>query len=423
MEGFDIRQLFRNFFSLGLVQVINSLLQLLVIPYVITKTGVEQFGVIAVAQVIMFYFGTFADYGFNQTATRQVSLYRDNSPTLSAIFSEVFYSKILLCFIAFLLLLLLIAFIPFMQSHFLLYCMAFVFVIGQASIPSWFLQGAEKMQWLAAATLFSKLLFVGLVFLFIKGPENSSLFLFFLGMGNFLAGVVITIMIIRHWKLKLEKISTRQIFSALKEGWPITLSNISMNVIQYGNLFILRLFTNDLVAGYFGVAERIYFTMKQVLVVFSQAIYPRICQLTERGTDRLRLFFKKVFTPFFLLVLAGSAAVFVFAPYILHFFMKDYNEQAAFVLRVLCFAVPVICLNIPGTLALLAFEKRRNYFTVYVSAMLICTIANVILVRYFTVRGTLASILITELFITTTVSVFLLRILNKPSIDHASLHG
>lgn len=86
MKALNIRLLLRNFFSLGVAQVAGSLLQLLIIPFVIRKIGIENFGVIAVAQVIMFYLGTLTDYGFNQTATREVSLNRTDNKTLSATF-------------------------------------------------------------------------------------------------------------------------------------------------------------------------------------------------------------------------------------------------------------------------------------------------------------------------------------------------
>jgi O-antigen/teichoic acid export membrane protein len=71
-------RLIYNFFSLGFVQVINSSLQLLVIPYVIIKIGAEGYGVIAIAQVVMFYLSTFSEYGFNQSATRTISVNRDD---------------------------------------------------------------------------------------------------------------------------------------------------------------------------------------------------------------------------------------------------------------------------------------------------------------------------------------------------------
>ena len=100
-------KLLYNFFSLGAVQAISSLIQLIVIPHVISKIGVDGYGVIAVAQVVMFYLAAFTDYGFNQTATRDIALYKSDHTKVSKIFFRVLFSKLFLCIAAFILLLLL----------------------------------------------------------------------------------------------------------------------------------------------------------------------------------------------------------------------------------------------------------------------------------------------------------------------------
>jgi PST family polysaccharide transporter len=263
------------------------------------------------------------------------------------------------------------------------------------------------------ATLFSKLIFVLLVLLFIKAPEHSPLFLFFMGIGSLLTGVVSMILVVRKWKLSLEKISGAKIFFSLKDGWPVTGTNLSMNFIQYGNLFILRLFTNDLVAGYFGVAERIFFAVKQVLTIFSQTVYPGVCQLAAAGEEQLRVFFKKIFLPFFYSIVAGSILLFFLSPFLISFFTNELNPDSVFSLRMLCIVLPVICLNLPGTLSLLAYDRKKPYFMVYFSALLICIPANIVLVQLFHSDGTIAAIFLTEIFITVTTSVFMYRLLKK----------
>jgi PST family polysaccharide transporter len=321
MEAISTKKLLRNFFSLSFVQGINSLLQLLIVPYVITGIGVENFGKVAVAQVVMFFLGAFTEYGFGQVGAREVSLNRIDKQKLSVIFYNSLYTKLLLCGIAFAALLLLAAVFPVMRQHPVLYGMAFLYVIGQASFPSWFFQGMEKMQWVAISTLFSKLLFVALVFLFIKRPEHAVLYTFFLGLGNLIAGIVSSVVAVRMFGLHPARFSSQRVISTLKESWPITVTNLSANFIQYGNLFILRLFSNDLIAGYFSVAERIYFAMKQVLTAFSQTIYPNICRLAEEGGGKLKHYFKKIFIPFFIMTILTSLAVMLLAPYIISFFL------------------------------------------------------------------------------------------------------
>jgi O-antigen/teichoic acid export membrane protein len=75
----------------------------------------------------------------------------------------------------------------------------------------------------------------------------------------------------------------------------------------------------------------------------------------------------------------------------------------------LCIALPVICLNIPSTLSLLAFDRRKTYFAVYTSAMALSIVSNIILVSFFESTGTIAAIFITEIFITTTVFLAMRR--------------
>jgi PST family polysaccharide transporter len=403
MQPVQKKKILNNFFSLGIVQVINALLQLLVIPPVIARIGMENYGVVAVAQVLMFYMATFTDYGYNQTATREVSLNRNNPQVLSVLFSRVSFAKILLCITAFVVLIVLSLFFPIIQRHFSLYCLAFLFVPGYAAQPVWILQGLEKMQFLALGTLAARIIFVGLVFIFIKGPGDSGLFLFFYGAGNLAAGIASTLYIMRSQNIQLRFPGWKNISSDLKAGWTITLTSLSMNVTQYGNLFILRLFTNDLVAGYFGVAERIFFTMKQGLTVFSQSVYPEVCRLAEQSLSGLKIFFQKVFWPFFILVCTGSALIFLFAPWLILFFAKEPVPDAVQVLRVLSVIIPVISLNVLPTVSLLAFDRRKAYAGIYISAMAVNIGLNSLLARYWQAKGTLAAIFITELFVAAAV--------------------
>ena len=393
-------KLVQNFFSLGAVQAISSLIQLLVIPYTISKIGVDGYGVIAVAQVVMFYLAVFTDYSFNQTATRDITLYKSDHIKMSQIFSRIVFSKMFLCIVAFIVLLLLLLLVPVFRAHFFLYCMAFTFVVGQSLLVSWFFQGLERMYFIAFATLVARVLFAILVFLFIKSREDDYLFLFFLGIGNIIAGIISIVVAFRICKLKFIKPSRDDVATELREGWQITFSHLSNSTCQYANIFILRFFANDLVIGYYGIAERIFFTGKQVFIIFSQAVYPKVCQLVQERKEQAIFFLKRLYTGFLLLVILGSLLVFIFSPQVLYFFMGDEYNNAVFFLRVFCIVAVIDCLNIPATLLLLAMNQKKNYFRVYASATVINILLNLILARSFEATGTVITIFITGFFIT-----------------------
>ena len=401
MQDDKKNKLAQNFFFLGIVQIINVLLQLLVIPYVIKIIGVDGFGVVAVAQVVMLFLSALTDYGFNQTATKDISLNRTDKTAISKIFYRALFSRLLLCFLSFLLLVILVICVPLFRSNAYLYFMAFVFVVGQSLFVNWFFQGLEKMQFIALLTLLARVVFVVLVFAFIKNKEDGILFLFFWGTGSFVAGI--TGIYIAHHLLSVQfiKPGRADIIRELKEGWHVTAANLSIYACQYLNLIILRIFTNDLVAGYYGIAERIFSAMKQGLAIFSQVIYPKVCRLIQKGRSQLILFFRQTYFPFLLLVTAGCVLVFILSSPILYFFIGHKSENSVFLLRVLCAVLIIICMNIPAWLVLLATNEKKSFLRITVIGTLLNIISNIILVHFWGAKGTVISILITEIFITT----------------------
>ncbi|MCW3117144.1 MAG: flippase, partial [Chitinophagaceae bacterium] len=361
-------KLLYNFFSLGIVQAVTSLLQLIVIPYVISKIGVEGFGVVAVAQVVMFYLSAFTEYGFSQTATRDISIHRDDPMMISGIFFRVILSKLILCIFSFIILIVLTGLVPVFRLHLLLYLVGFVFVSGQTVLINWFFQGMEKMQLMAFISLIARLIFVILVFLFIKSRKDDVLYLFFLGLGNFVMGLISIFLV--FWKYNLQFImpGRREILNEFRKGWQIMASNLSNNICQYANIFILRFFTNDLLTGYYSIAERIFLTLRQMLGVFSQTVYPSICRLMETGKDNIISYFRKVYVPFFIAIFCGCILLFILAPWVLYFFIGHESADTVTLLRVFAAVLVIACLNIPATLVLLAMDRRQSYFKVYTIA-------------------------------------------------------
>ena len=107
------------------------------------------------------------------------------------------------------------------------------------------------MQFITLITLVARIVFVALVFVFIRQKTDYKFFLFFLGLGNVLAGLVSIYLAVKIFNLKYPGITKANVMEEIEEGWQVTISNLSINTFLYSNIFILRLFTNDMTArGY-----------------------------------------------------------------------------------------------------------------------------------------------------------------------------
>ena len=101
-----------NFFSLTSLQSINYILPLIVLFYLIRVIGPEKYGLIAFAQSFAQYFMILIDYGFSLTATKKISLSRDEEKRTWQIFSSVLSVKIILSALSLFIVILIVKFIP-----------------------------------------------------------------------------------------------------------------------------------------------------------------------------------------------------------------------------------------------------------------------------------------------------------------------
>jgi PST family polysaccharide transporter len=155
-----LKNLFKNFSYLSLVQLINYGLPLIIIPFLISKLGLDKFGLINYAVALSSYFLVVVDFGFNLHGTKEVKKNINCLIKVSKINTSIYLIKLLLTIPALLILILLTFLIPKLGEHRTLHLLTFFYSVIQTMIPVWIFQGYEKMNYNLIITVISKTFFL-----------------------------------------------------------------------------------------------------------------------------------------------------------------------------------------------------------------------------------------------------------------------
>jgi len=283
------RVLVSNFLALGTVQALNFLLPLLVVPYLLYTLGVEIFGLLAMATAFSSYFMILSDYGFNVTATREISIYREESRKLNEIFSAVMIIKTLLMLLGFFILLLSLWLFDTLAKDGLIYILTFGMVIGEVLFPIWFFQGIEKMRYIAILNIIAKLFFLLAIIVLVKSKEDAYLVPLFNSLGFIIVGMVSLFYMHREFNVRF----VWQPYPILRRyfimGWHIFLSKLAVTLYSSSNIFILGVFTNHLLVGYYAVAYKVISALVSLGDIVNQVIFP---YLSKKWVENQELYYR-----------------------------------------------------------------------------------------------------------------------------------
>ena len=130
-----------NFMYLSVLNALNILLPLITLPYLMNTVGKANYGIYSYVYMVLQYVITFSTYGFNFSATKQISQCRDDKDKVNTIYNSVIVSKIL---IGTVLTVLLFAFSRFVFRDELapmMFVLGLGMVVGDILTPIWLFQG------------------------------------------------------------------------------------------------------------------------------------------------------------------------------------------------------------------------------------------------------------------------------------------
>lgn len=395
------KRLVGNIISLGTLQGINYILPLLTMPYLVRVLGPEYFGLLAFANATIGYFMLVTDYGFNLSATRQISINREDRNKVIQIFSSVMTIKALLLIISFVVMAILVVSFEKFSDHREIYFLAFGMVIGQMLLPSWLFQGMEKMRNIAFLNIFAKTIFTLCIFIFVDEQADYLLVPFFNSLGFIIAGVLSLFLVRKEFSVCFRWQAVPELKCQFVEGWHVFSFNIWKGMYTVSVTFILGIFTNNSVVGYFSAAERIIQAVKGLYQPVSQAIFPLVGKKLQDDKATGLAFIGKISWMIGIAMFIVSLLLFVFARPIVEILLGNQYFQSILFVQVLAILPFVIFLsNMLGVQTMLNLGYHEEIRRILSTAAILSVLLSMVVVPLYGGLGSSVIVVAIEVFIT-----------------------
>ncbi len=391
--------LFKNFTSLSLLQISNYIFPLITLPYLVRVLGPEKYGLINFAAAFTGYFTILTDYGFNLSATQEISVNRDDKQKVSEIFSSVITSKLLLYILSTIVFISCLISFDIFETDNTLFIISYAGLIGTVVFPLWYFQGMEKMNFIFIINFIIKLITVVLVFMFIKNPSDYLLLVIIYSTSQVVYGLSGLITVIKKFRVRLFLTNFRNVFNQLRKSKNIFMSSLSISVISSSNVFVLGLFVDKSTVGYFAAADKIRLAFQSMLGPLFTSTFPHVSDLAKKSLERFYSFNKKSFffaSTFGLLIFL---TIYLNAEILVKIVLGTGYENSIIILKILS-TIPFLYAlsNFLGVQILLPLNYSEKYASIMFLALIVHTSFALILAYYFQAMGSAIAIIIAEIF-------------------------
>ena len=383
----------------GFGQLFNLVTPLLVIPYIVTVCGEENFGKTAVGMAIAFFLIVFVDYGSDIIGLREVSVNRDNPIALNKIFTTTYVVKAVILIVVLIVTSAIFLSFPYFQSESKMFFLGLLVLLGQFINPTWFLQGIENVKWITVLNVISKTIYVIGIFLTIKNESDYIYINMWWGIGMIVSNFILFVLVVKKHQFSFLFVKKDEVVKHIRNDFSMFSSQIFVSLQLYAPVVLVSYFGNNLMAGQYRIVEQVIVIFKTYIFLFFNYVFPKVCFLVEFN-------YKKgiknwiIYNGTNLIVITIAMVVFyIFSYEIVSYFNPTNRYVLSNLLQVAVFIPLILAVSIPLKQLILALNYNLFYVRLTSIMVIINLVTIIVLLPKLQVYGVFYSLIATDLVI------------------------
>ncbi len=390
-------EVFSNGVYLYILQIFNTIIPLLTLPYITRILGAGQYGIFSKSLNYITYCQTFVEYGFTLTGTKEISLC-DSKEGRNKIFSRITYSKILLLFILIPIVAVLSFTITKNKAQTICLVILALMLFAEVFTQTWFFQGIQYMRPIMFISLISRTISTVCIFIFVKSFEDVLVYAAFYVASNLITALLGTIVAMKKFQIRFTSVDKDDILFTLKDGWPLFTTSFASKICSGFAITTLAFFCADEIIGGYSSVQKIPYILVMMFAPIGQAIYPFICRLYAEDVNKGIKFLKKVAGCFLCVCLIGVIVMIISRHWLINFvFGEDYLSYADLIIPLAFWMLLSIVNNFLGVQTLIARGYQKQYSRCFLMSIIVLIILCLALGYVVGAMGAAIATLIGEL--------------------------
>jgi len=275
--------LLKNFLSLVGAEAFTKLITFAAFAYLARILGAANFGYIEWSAAVLMCASLIVDQGFSSYGAREIAKNPSATANLTA---EVVTARFLMAAIGYLVIAL-FAFLVVSDQRIRL--LLLIYGLSLWALPlllQWVFQGHDRMNLVALTGIIRQIIFVGIVFAFVKSANN----LLIVGIAEVAAVTIAALFSVclyrRYLASGIDFLKPKISSKLFREGAPIGLSQMFWTVKMFGATLILGLVATAEDTGYFAGAMRILIALHTFVWLYHFNLLPSLSRAWVEGREK-----------------------------------------------------------------------------------------------------------------------------------------
>jgi O-antigen/teichoic acid export membrane protein len=402
----------RNFLALFLSDIISRLLAFIATVYIARLLGVQGLGLLSYGAAFLTYALLFVNPGLTTIGAREIA--KDTSRQM--IIADILGLRLVLTFVVFIFFALGVYLIPGQLATKTIILTYLVSLFPLVFILEFVFQGRQEMHFIGISRLIQYIVYVLLLYVFLKAPidiYNVPVYLFF-------GYIAATLFLLVVFFMKSRSMSIRFVPKAwhkiLTMSMPVGFATIFNQVALYLPTVALGLVHSKVEVGLYSAAYKIVAMLLIIERVFHFVFFPVISRQYRIAETNLSRSFAFLVRLLFSITIPVAVCGIVLAGNIIYSIYGAEFSGSVIVLRILLLYFLITPINTIFGYGLVAIDQQHKFFRVIAYTAVISVVLIIALGYLFKASGVALALLSGE-----TVGIILMNRQLKKHIDFKSL--